>query len=379
MAGYWGVAELPLHEGHVPRWMAERMKRLLRAILEVAVEAHGPRWVVERLADPLWFQALNNAIGMDWDSSGSTTVLTGLMRQVTSGGDLGFMVAGGKGALARETPRHLEEIGERLGLSTSTVERLKRISRLAAAADTSLYQDGYQLYHHVVIVAESGEWTVVQQGMDVERRMARRYHISHLVVKQGSETLEPHTGIASRQRREAVLDLTSRKSIEARRVVLDVARERPEKVTRLLRQAAALAKGLRPLFGPAPPRVYRPQLRPPDPRRVKPVLRRVYEEAPRSIEELVTIPGVGPATLRGLALIAELIYGAEVDHEDKAVDPLRYAFVVGGKDGYPYPFDAKAAEEIAAILEEAAARARIGDREKLRALARLRRLLEPPV
>ena len=357
------------------------MKRLLRAILEVAVEVHGPRWVVERLADPLWFQALNNAIGMDWDSSGSTTVLTGLMRQVTSSGDLGFMVAGGKGALARETPRHLEEIGERLGLSTSTVERLKLVSRLAAATDASLYQDGYQLYHHVVIVAEGGEWTIVQQGMDVERRMARRYHLSHLAMRPGSETLEPHTGIASRQRRSAVLDLTSRKSLEARSVIVDLAREPPEKVVRMLRQAAAIARGIRPLFGapPRPQRVYRPHVKPPDPRRIEPVLRRVYEEAPRSLEELIAIPGVGPATIRGLALIAELIYGAEVDHEDKAVDPLRYAFVVGGKDGYPYPFDAKAAEEIAAILEEAASRAKMGDREVLRALARLRRLLKPPV
>lgn len=383
---YTGIADLPLHEGHVPRWMAERMKRLLRAIVEFIVEEKGPGWLVERLADPLWFQALNNVIGMDWDSSGSTTVLTGLLRQVTASGDLGVMVAGGKGRAALETPRHLEEIGERLGLGSSKVERLKRLSRLAAAADTSLLQDGFQLYHHAVIVSEDGRWTIVQQGMAPEKRMARRYHLSHMAVREGSETLEPHTGIVSPLRRDAVLDLTSRRSVEARRVVVDVARERPEKVKRLLAEAVAALKGVKPLTvymgGGVDYRVvryYRP-VKPPDPRRIEPVLRRLYEEQPRSIEELVLVRGVGPATLRALALIAELVYGAEASHEDPAVtDPLRYAFAVGGKDGYPYPFDAKTAEEAAAVLEQAVLEARIGRREKVEALKRLRRLLSPPV
>ncbi len=389
MRSYWGVAELPLHEGRVPAWMAARMKRLLRAILEVAVEEKGPRWVVELLADPRLFQALNNAIGMDWDSSGSTTVLTGLLREVTSDASLGVMVAGGKGSRARETPRDLEVIGEKLGLSSTHVEHLKRVSRLAAATDTSLYQDGYQLYHHVVIVAEDGSWTIVQQGMNVEERMARRYHISWRAVKQGEETLEPHTGIASRARRDVVIDLTSRASTEARRLIVDLTGEEPRRLLRLLAEASAMLRGVKPLTfyagganrlpGPQLRAYYRPWLRPPDPRRIEPRLRLLYEVKPRSMEELVLVEGVGPATLRALALISELLYGARLDHEDKALDPLRYAFVVGGKDGYPYPFDAKTAEEVAAILEEAARRARLGDRRLLRSIERLRRLLEPPV
>nr|WP_244403853.1 DUF763 domain-containing protein [Pyrolobus fumarii] len=387
MTGYWGVAELPLHDGHVPRWMAERMKRLLRAIVAFIVEDRGPGWLVERLADPLWFQALNNVIGMDWDSSGSTTVLTGLLRQVTETGEFGLMVAGGKGRRALETPSDLEVIGEKLGLSSSRVEYLKRVSRLAAAADSSLLQDGFQLYHHTVIVAEDGSWTIVQQGMSLEERVARRYHVSHRVVHEGVETLEPHTGVVSRLRRSAVLDLTSRASLEARRVIVDVAREKPERVLRLLREAIAVARGVVPLTsfsgGKRPSqtviRYYRP-LKPPDPRRIEPVLRRVYELQPDTIEALVSIRGVGPATIRALALIAELVYGSEASHEDPAVtDPLRYAFAVGGKDGYPYPFDAKTAEEAAAVLEEAVAKARIGDREKLEAIRKLRRLLRPPV
>ena len=383
---YAGIADLPLHEGHVPRWMAERMKRLLRAIVGFIVEEKGPGWLVERLADPLWFQALNNVIGMDWDSSGSTTVLTGLLRQVTSDGSFGVMVAGGKGRAALETPRHLEYIGERLGLSSSTIEALKRFSRLAAATDSSLLQDNFQLYHHAVIVSEDGRWAIVQQGMYPERRMARRYHILDKLVTRGEETLEPHTGIVSRLRLETVLDLTSRASLEARKAVLDVAREKPERVKRLLAEAIAVLRGVRPITAYLGGRVsarairyYRP-VKPPDPRRIEPVLRVVYELQPRSMEELVLIRGVGPATIRALALIAELVYGAEASHEDPAVtDPLRYAFAVGGKDGYPYPFDAKTAEEAAAILEQAVLEARVGRREKVEAIKRLRRLLSPPV
>ena len=187
-------------------------------------------------------------------------------------------------------------------------------------------------------------------------------------------------------RRDTVLDLTSRRSIDARRVILDVARERPERVKRLLGEAIAALKGVRPLTSYMGFRVeqrviryYRP-VRPPDPRRIEPVLRRVYEEQPRTMEELVLIRGVGPATLRALALIAELVYGAEASHDDPAVtDPLRYAFAVGGKDGYPYPFDARTAEEAAAVLEQAVMEARLGRREKIEALKRLRRLLSPPV
>ncbi len=380
---YAGIADLPLHEGHVPRWIAVRMRRLLKAILEVAVELHGPRWVVEMLADPLWFQALNNIIGMDWDSSGSTTVLTGLLRQVTWESSIGLMVAGGKGRRALETPRDLEVIGERLGLSTSRVEELKRLSRLAAAADSSLLQDGFQLYHHAVIVAEDGSWTIVQQGMSVEERMARRYHLSHRAMEKSEETLEPHTGVVSRLRRRLVLDLTSRRSVETRRVMVDVAREEPTRVLRLIREAVAVARGVAPLTtymgGREPPRLairyYRP-VKPPDVRRLEPVLKRVYEEQPRSIEELVLVRGVGPATLRALALVAELVYGAEASHEDPAVEePLRYAFAVGGKDGYPYPFNPHVADELAAVLEEVVARAKAGDRRLLNALKQLRSMI----
>ncbi len=383
---YAGIAELPLHEGHVPWWMAVRMRRLLKAILEVAVEVHGPRWVVELLADPFWFQALNNIIGMDWDSSGSTTVLTGLLREVTWESSLGFIVAGGKGRRALETPRDLEVIGERLGVPGARIEELKRLSRLAAAADSSLLQDGFRLYHHAVIVSEDGAWTIVQQGMSIEERIARRYHLSHRVVERGRETLEPHTGIVSRLRRQLVLDLTSRGSIETRSVILDVAREDPRRTLRLIREALAIARGIAPLTaymgGVRPPKIavryYRP-VKPPDVRRVEPVLKRVYEEQPRSIEELILVKGVGPATLRALALVAELIYGAEASHRDPAIDePLRYAFAVGGKDGYPYPFNPRVADELATVLEEVAARAKTGNRRLLDTLRGLRSLLQNP-
>ncbi len=379
-----GVAELPLHDGHVPAWMARYMKRLLRAIVAVIVEEYGPGELVRRLANPLWFQALNNAIGMDWDSSGSTTVLIGLLRQVADENpELGIVVAGGKGALARRVPEELEKRAERLG--RARLEELVEASRLSAKTDTCLLQDGYTLYHHAIVVAETGEWTVVQQGMNTEARLARRYHLQG--PRSGDLTLEPHTGIATARREEAVLDLTSRTSLEARKTILDLARQSPRKTLREVYEAQRLLLGVPPItvwtgqtarlrLEPKALLFYRPQPKPP--RHIGEALRRIYEANPRSIRELVLVEGVGPAVLRSLALVAELVYGATASHEDPAdtpIDPFRYAYVVGGKDGVPFPFNPRLAREVIEFLEDAIQKARLGDREKLRALRRLRSLL----
>ncbi len=393
--GLSGIAELPLHTGHVPPWLARYMKRLAKAIAEAVVELYGPDTLVERLADPFWFQAFNNAIGMDWDSSGSTTVTLGILKQVArENPGLGVVVAGGKGANARRTPEELER-AEELGLLPSRVAReALRASRLAAKTDSALLQDGYTLYHHAVVASEH-RWAVIQQGMNLEARMARRYHwVSPL---PSDPTLEPHSAIASSRREQLIpLDMTSRLSEEARKTVLDLARENPRRVAeeaarawRLLRGDVGLDAWLRPgreagasgedagAAGRARllARVYRPQPLPP--RRLEPVLRRLRDASPRSLEELVLVEGVGPAVVRSLALVAELVYGAPVSHRDPAdtpLDPFRYAYVVGGKDGVPFPFRRDYAEAVIGFLEEVVAEARLGEKERRQALERLRRL-----
>ncbi len=380
-----GLAELPLHDGHVPPWMAQYMKKLLKAIIAVIVEEYGPIEVVKRLSNPYWFQALNNAIGMDWDSSGSTTVLTGLLRQVAQENpDLGIVVLGGKGRLARMVPEQARMLASQ-GLLEKP-EEIVEASRIAAKTDNTLLQDGYTIYHHTVIADQEAKlWCIVQQGMNIERRMARRYH--WLGPLQGDPTLEPHTGIAGVVE-ENIIDLTSRKSLEARKTILDLARENPRRTLRLIGEAYRALKRIKPLTTWIPGArekdtakliaVYKPQKTPPI-KTIEKTLQKIYEQNPQTIRELVLIEGVGPTTIRSLALVAELVYNTPVSHQDPVntpLDPFRYTYIVGGKDGIPYPYDTKTAREVIEFLEEAVRRAKLGDKEKLRTLKRLRNLLK---
>ncbi len=384
-----GVADLPLHDGHVPPWLAKYMKRMAKAILEVIVELYGPSEFIKRMSDPLWFQAFNNTIGMDWDSSGSTTVTIGIVKQVVrENPGLGIVVAGGKGQASRNTPQELHEAADKGLISSRAAEEAEYASRLAAKTDSVLLQDGYNLYHHAVLVSEDGLWTIVQQGMNPETRMARRYH--WLRPLPATPTLEPHSAIAAARHEKAIpLDLTSRASLEARRLLPELVSSTPpqrllEEVARAHRLAAGIA-GLDTWLGQrgaekreAAARLrayYRPQPRPP--RRIGEVLRLLHDTSPGSLEEMLLLKGVGPAVVRSLALVAELVYGVPVSHRDPAstpIDPFRYAYTVGGKDGVPYPFRRDYAEAVIEFLEQLVREARLDEKSRRRALARLQRL-----
>ncbi len=218
-----GTAELPLHGGHVPRWMLHYMKRLAKAIVAYIVEVKGPNALIEGLSDPVWFQAFNNVIGMDWDSSGSTTVLTGILREISREEDYGFIVLGGKGKAMREVPEEAA-LAERLGVDPDVVVRF---SKIAARIDSSFIQDGYNLYHHAVFVGEKGKILVVQQGMNTEHRLARRYHLTRQDLEK------PHSGVAGIPGR-TILNATGPESREARKVYLDIIAEGPKRFERLL-------------------------------------------------------------------------------------------------------------------------------------------------
>ncbi len=384
----YGVAELPLHDGHVPKWMAYYMKRLAKAIVAVIVEEYGPAELVRRLADPFWFQAFNNAIGMDWDSSGSTTVTTGILRQVVDEDpSLGVVIVGGKGRLATSVPEELPRMAERIGLSSNVVQELIYASRIAAKTDNSLLQDGYTIYHHVVVVAENGEWSIIQQGMNTKAKLARRYHWSSPLPVE--PTLEPHKAIASSRREDVVLDLTSKRSREARKTIIDIVRQDPRKSLREVYEAHRILRGLKPIthwLGKEDKdqpvqvitRFYKPQAKPP--RNIGKVLSTIHELQPRSMEELLSLEGVGPAVIRSLSLVAELIYGSEASHSDPAntpLDPFRYAYVVGGKDGIPFVYNPELARRVIEFLEDVVKEARLGEREKAKILQRLRGLLPP--
>ncbi len=349
-----GTAELPLHAGRAPRWLFERMVRLARALLLVLVDAEGVPGLLRRLSDPFWFQAFGCALGFDWHSSGLTTTVGGAVKEALRavGPDIGLHAAGGKGAAARRTPAEVEAAAERSGFDPAP---LVRASRLAAKVDTAAVQDGYDLYYHLLVFDGAGRWCVVQQGMNEATAYARRYHWLGETV--GSFVEEPHAAVCCDRRGGAVLNMVAAESGPAREAAAALAREEP---ARLLAEVARLRLPAR----------HGVSLADVDPRRLRSVLLTTYERQPADFEALLGLPGVGPATVRALALVAELVYGTPASTRD----PARFSFAHGGKDGHPYPVDRRRYDETVAYLEDALARARLGDRDRVEALRRLARL-----
>lgn len=364
------VTHLPLHSGHTPRWLWVRMERLAGPLLDILVDEHGPDGVVRRLADPFWFQALACVLGYDYHSSGTTTVVTGLLRSVLRPDEHGVAVAGGKGPRSRRTPEELRARAEAWGLDP---EPLVRASRLSAKVDSALVQDGYGLYHHALFLSRES-WAVVQQGMNPGQRMARRYQWRS-PVESFVET--PHEAITGEARHPRVLDMTARKSAEARRVAVDLVRDSVAEVQRSLGLLSRRSgqRGLEGWTGEAKSEFHNPHFEVLNlPERVDwAALRRAYDLQPRNYEEFVAIPNIGPATLRALALVSELLYGAPPSWRD----PARFSFAFGGKDGVPHPVNRKSMDEATRILGEAVERAKLGDRERLGALRRLREFAPP--
>ncbi|MCS7128030.1 MAG: DUF763 domain-containing protein [Sulfolobales archaeon] len=377
-----GVVDLPLHDGHVPLWLIKLMKRVAKAIVEVIVIEEGPSSLIRKLSNPLWFQALNNVIGMDWDSSGSTTVTTGVLKEVLwDAPELGVLIVGGKGTKAKRTPEEIAKASEALNIPYSMEVHLVNCSRLAAKVDSALLQDKYVLYHHSMALSERGEWSIVQQGMNTSLKLARRYHW----LNSSSFTIEPHEGVAG-YRHKMVLNLVSRESIRVQRVLLDLVNERPLKVLNLYAEASTIAKGVKPLSlyllesgtGVVAKindlTYYRPL---PRPSALLKSLNLTYEAHPHDVEELLLIKGVGPSTIRALALISELIFEEKPSTKDPVtvpLDPFKYSYTIGGKDGVPYSINKEDAEKVVTTLEDIVNSARLGDRERLLVLKRLRRL-----
>jgi hypothetical protein len=364
-----GVAELPLHGGRCPPWLFSRMKRLGGAIAEIIVRERGRRELLRRLGDPFFFQSLGCVLGYDWHSSGLTTVTMGALKEALAERNLGVAVCGGKGKVSRRTPDEIGRLAEAFSLSTGQIERLRYASRMAAKVDNACVQDGYQLYHHTFVVSEDGDWAVVQQGM--HGRLARRYHWVSEGVRSFVE--EPHSGIASDRMEEAVLDMTARESAEARKVSVDLVREDPRKLLPLIRSARqrlldeyiGIEPRLKVLVMPAGHEIAGLS------ERTMAALRRAYEIQPRDYEELVAIQGVGPASVRALALVSALIYGKPPSWRD----PARYSFAHGGKDGVPYPVDRRTYQKTIEVLEEAIGEMDAGREEKLGAIRRLHEFL----
>ncbi len=324
------VIDLPLHTGRAPHWLLSRMRKLAKPIVEIIIDEFGEEGFLERISDPIFFQAFSNVLGFDWNSSGSTTVLVGVLKSVLNTEEFDVKVAGGKGKSALKTP---EEI-----ISLGGDESLVRVSRLTAKIDNALLQDGYDIYAHAIFFSKR-HWTVVQQGMNTGLRMARRYHWR--VMSREPEVEEPHSGIVAVRREREVINLTSKRSGDVREAILDIVRDGEFKRFEL-------------------------------PRRIDwKALERAYELQPERFEDLLLVRGLGKEAIRALVLIADLIYNVRYDR----TDPAKYCFAVGGKDGVPFPVNRRIYDEVIEFMRSVVEQARLGNYEKMKILKRLSNVL----
>ncbi|WP_017967416.1 DUF763 domain-containing protein [Rhizobium leguminosarum] len=365
-----GSADLPLHGGRVPHWLGDRMTRLGTLITEAIVHHYGRDEFLRRLAHPFWFQSFGAVMGMDWHSSGITTSVLGALKRGLKprAGELGLHVCGGRGAHSRKTPQELVSIGERVGLDG---EGLATTSRLIAKVDSAALQDGFDLYLHGFIVADDGHWVVVQQGMNGDRRQARRYHW----LSEGLESFvdSPHAAIEGRSQGE-IVNLADRRAERSRRGQLDLlATLGPD---RIIREAAALLRAEEPAPEPAAqpmlPHLIMPahhDVRESDVnmRRLHGNLAAAADRGPADFEELLLVPGVGARTVKALAMVAEVVHGAPC----RFSDPARFSIAHGGKDRHPFPVPLKVYDETIAVMKSAVQKGRLGREEELQALKRL--------
>ncbi len=350
-----GFADLPLHGGRVPPWLADRMTKLGTAIAETVVREYGQSELLTRLSDPFWFQALGCVMGMDWHSSGITTSVLGALKRGLNPriNELGIYVCGGRGRHSRKTPDELREFASTTSLDGDS---LARTSRLAARIDNNAIADGFQLYLHTFVVTTTGEWAIVQQGMNAESALARRYHWHSATVRDF--TAEPHSAIVG-ENQGVIMNLVDGEAKPAQSALLEVVRSRPE--TNL--------EAIRKLEMPAHHEVRAKNV---DLKRLGAVLASAYERDFRDFASLLLLENLGPRTLQSLALVAEVVHGAP----SRFNDPARFSFAHGGKDGHPFPVPLKTYDESIGVLRRALDSAKVGDTDKIEGFRRLNNFVQ---
>ncbi|NQV00936.1 MAG: DUF763 domain-containing protein [Parcubacteria group bacterium] len=344
-----GIATFGLDYGTCLRWLFEKMTNLGREMIEIIVQEYGPDEFIKRLGDPVWFQSLGTVLAFDWNASGLTTVLTASLKESIRNRekDLGLFICGGKGKTSLKTPAQIQKHSEQIGFSKEKSQALVYNSRMAAKVDSSLVQDNFQLYHHAFFFSKNGAWTVVQQGMNQEKRTARRYHWHS--EKVNDLVCEPHSGISS-QIKVPTLDLTAKKSSKNREISTEIAQGNYKGLMKdiqiLRKHSSQLSQMIKMRHQGQEATLLNLENRefkshPVDnenfskSKYLEKILYQVCENKPKTYEKLLALKGVGPKTIRALSLVSEMIYGADASYED----PARYSFAHGGKDGTPYFID----------------------------------------
>lgn len=345
-----GSADLPLHYGYVPLWLAERMAKLGLAVVENIVLDYGRDEVLRRLSDPFWFQSLGAVMGMDWHSSGITTSVMGALKRSVNphSKELGIYICGGKGNHSRRTPDELIKVGDITGLDGN---HLVKCSKLSAKVDNTAIQDGFQLYTHNFILSTSGQWAVVQQGMSTQLKTARRYHWHS--EQFSSFVNDPHTFIYG-QNTGNILNMVDKEADSSRNGIMQIAAEHPE---HMLKEISKLTM----------PSHHDVRAKDVDLKRLGAVLWLAQEKQPTDFEGLLQLQGLGPRTLQSLALVSEVIHGTP----SRFKDPARFSFAHGGKDGHPFPVPTKVYDETISVLQTAIHKSKLGNNEKNEAIKRL--------
>lgn len=347
-----GTADLPLHYGTVPPWLAERMSLLGGAIAEAIIIEYGRPALLQRLSDPFWFQSLGCVLGMDWHSSGITTSVMNALRKAINcrSEELGVYICGGRGKFSRETPNQLLEVANKTGLNGN---ELVRHSKLAAKVDNTAVQDGFQLYLHTFIVTKEGDWSVIQQGMNPNERMARRYHWLSSSLRSFME--EPHTSVCGRNQ-GLILNLTDKLAAPTKEGIVELTKESPDK---LMREVSIIL-----------PNHHEVKAEDVNLKRLGAALILAHETNISDMESLLLLEGVGPRTLQSLTLVSEVIHGTP----SRFSDPARFSFAHGGKDGHPFPVPTSVYDETIEVFDKAIRQARLGEKDKSDALKNLSKI-----
>lgn len=347
-----GTADLPLHYGTVPPWLAERMSLLGGAIAEAIIIEYGRPALLQRLSDPFWFQSLGCVLGMDWHSSGITTSVMNALRKAINyrSEELGVYICGGRGKFSRETPNQLLEVANKTGLNGN---ELVRHSKLAAKVDNTAVQDGFQLYLHTFIVTKEGDWSVIQQGMNPNERMARRYHWLSSSLRSFME--EPHTSVCGRNQ-GLILNLTDKLAAPTKEGIMELTKESPDK---LMREVSIIL-----------PNHHEVKAEDVNLKRLGAALILAHETNVSDMESLLLLKGVGPRTLQSLTLVSEVIHGTP----SRFSDPARFSFAHGGKDGHPFPVPTSVYDETIEVFDKAIRQARLGEKDKSNALKNLSKI-----
>lgn len=347
-----GTADLPLHYGTVPPWLAERMSLLGGAIAEAIIIEYGRPALLQRLSDPFWFQSLGCVLGMDWHSSGITTSVMNALRKAINyrSEELGVYICGGRGKFSRETPNQLLEVANKTGLNGN---ELVRHSKLAAKVDNTAVQDGFQLYLHTFIVTKEGDWSVIQQGMNPNERMARRYHWLSSSLRSFME--EPHTSVCGRNQ-GLILNLTDKLAAPTKEGIMELTKESPDK---LMREVSFIL-----------PNHHEVKAEDVNLKRLGAALILAHETNVSDMESLLLLEGVGPRTLQSLTLVSEVIHGTP----SRFSDPARFSFAHGGKDGHPFPVPTSVYDETIEVFDKAIRQARLGEKDKSNALKNLSKI-----